>query len=177
MKAVAPIVLALVAGLTMQTAQAGRADTHRFHSGVWFTDRHAPMYDIDDRRYRNKRFKKQGVLRLDVPVHVRGSQRVKLRRLLNRYYDIDLNDFRLRKVVINHHGRRHASASLRTGPVSTPQRFLNHGRTHIFAPANQGRWVLNFHNARVNNIRVVLEPRYRYVAHPHFDRRFHHRGH
>lgn len=123
-----------------------------------------------ERRHEQRRhFNKRDVVRLDIPVRIRGDERVHLRRLLRNHYNIDPNNYRLRKVVVDSRGRNHyASARLKVGGQMADRTRLERGKNHLRAPRySNGRWVLGLNNARVNNIRVVLEPRKRYARHDH----------
>ena len=111
-----------------------------------------------------------GVLRLDIPVRIRGDERIALRRLVRETYGVNPRDYRLRKVVVTNRGHRPAAARIRIGDDVSRVTYLHAGRNHIRAPRGpqSGRWVLGVENARINNIRVVLEPRNRwaYQANP-----------
>lgn len=103
-------------------------------------------------------------IRLDIPVRIRGNERIKLRRLLSNYYGINPRHYRLKKVVVDNRSRRDAYARLRVGDQITDARYLSRGRTHLRAPRHSdGRWVLAVRDARINNIRVVLEPKYNWA--------------
>jgi len=128
------------------------------------TDRYSDKYDRHDRR--SSRYANRDVLRLDIPVRVRGSDRIPLRRLVKRYHRVDLSQYRLKKVVVSNNRRRHASANLRVGDVVTYRQRLRRGNNHIHAPRrSDGRWVLGVKHARVDNIRVVLEPKHGWAKH------------
>jgi len=112
-------------------------------------------------KHRNKH-RARDVLRLDIPVHVRGSARIPLRQAIRSQYDIDLTNYRLRKVVVDNYGQHRGYAKLQTGHRNSGRVALNNGRTHVRAPRyTDGRWNLKLRHARVDNIRVVLEPRHR----------------
>ncbi len=134
----------------------------------------------DDQRYYDKHDKKHGhaghhgryansgeVLRLDIPVRVRGDDRIALRRLVREAYGVNPRDYRLRKVVVTNRGNRHGAARLRIGDDYSRVTYLNPGKNHIRAPrgAQHGRWVLDVENARINKVRVVLEPRNQWAYH------------
>ena len=100
---------------------------------------------------------------------MRGSDRIKLRRLANYYYGIDLDNYRLVRVVVDGHSKRHrhggeGTARLRVGHYETQTKYLD-GRTAFRAPdaRRHAPWVLGINRARVNNVRLVLEPRNRYA--------------
>jgi hypothetical protein len=100
------------------------------------------------------------VIRLDIPVAIRGDDRVHLRRLVNRHSNLNLNNYRLKKVVVNNYARRSAAAKLIVGDRVSSVQWLQRGRNHIAAPRrSDGRWVLGVKDARIDNIRVVLEPK------------------
>jgi hypothetical protein len=136
-----------------------------------------PSYDSDkynDRdNYSSDRFDRHSsrranrdVLRLDIPVHVRGSDRIPLRKLVKQYHRINLDQYRLKKVVVNNHRRRHAYANLQVGDYVTDRQRLRRGNNHITAPhRTNGRWILGVKHARIDNIRVVLEPKHGYAKH------------
>ena len=106
------------------------------------------------------------ILRLNVPVHVRGNERVHLRRAISRHYDINLDQYRLKNVVVHSSGRRQAAAKLNVGYKTGDVHYLARGKNHIRAPRDtNGRWVLGFKDARVDNVRVVLEPKPRWAYH------------
>ena len=153
----------LLASAEANAHHAHKYKSHRYASG--YDDR---RYRYDDKRaYKHKREHKKkhsakhDRLRLDLPVHLRGNDELKIRRALNRHYDIDLDHYRLRKVVFDHHGRRPGAAAVRVGyRWSSPQR-LHRGRNEIYAPHDgDGNWRLGVQGARIDTVRVVLEPRY-----------------
>lgn len=158
-----PNTIAIVVGSMLI---AGFAQARPQHDG-YHADR-LDRYETrrHDSRHRHGARRNRDQIRLDLPVHIRGDQRVALRRLINRHYRINLDHYRLRKVVVNNHSRRHSMARLRVGYQAGPPRHLNRGRNVLSVP-NQGygKWVLGLDNVRVNNIRVVLEPRQRLAYH------------
>ena len=104
------------------------------------------------------------LVRIDVPVRIRGDERIHLRRLLSDYYGINPRHYRLKKVVIDNRSRHGAYARLRVGNQVTNARYLSRGRNHLRAPRyGDGRWVLGVQDARINNIRLVLEPKYNWA--------------
>ena len=105
------------------------------------------------------------IVRLDIPVRVRGDERLHLRRLMHRHgYNPD--HYQLRKVVFNNQSRRHAGARLRVGNQVVTKRHIDRGRNQLHAPRHgDGRWVLAFNNARVDQVRLVLEPKYHWAYH------------
>ncbi len=118
-------------------------------------------------RHGNNRFdnRHRGVIRVDIPVSVRGDQRLPLRRML-RHRGYNPNDYHLRAVVFHNDGRRHASARLRVGDQVNNEYHLGRGKTRLRAPRyaqDSGRWVLGLNNARVDHIRIVLEPKHRWA--------------
>jgi len=112
-------------------------------------------------KYGNKhKAANRGVIRLDIPVAIRGDERVHLRRLINRRSNVNLNNYRLKKVVVNNYARRSAAAKLIVGDRVSHVHTLQRGSNHIAAPRRgDGRWVLGVTDARIDNIRVVLEPK------------------
>lgn len=172
MKATLAIITLLLTATSAMDATAGDRGKRDKHYNVV----------VDDQRYYNKKYNKkrykqdiynrhvdrgysQQRIRLDIPVRVRGDGRLPLKRLLNQHYDIDLQDYRLVKVVVNNKNRYAAGAGLRVGNYRTGYVPLDRGRNHIRAPrqANWGRWVLNLDNVKTNNVRVVLAPRYQHA--------------
>ena len=128
------------------------------------TDRYSDKYDGHDRR--SSRHANRNVLRLDIPVHVRGSDRIPLRKLVKRYHRVDLSQYRLKKVVVSNNRRRHAYANLQVGDRVTDRQRLRRGNNHIDAPRRtDGKWVLGVKHARIDNIRVVLEPKHGFAKH------------
>lgn len=172
MKVSSTITIAVVSLMITGLAQA-RPNHHGYDRGNTIQRYESQRHDG---RHRDGPRHSRDVVRLDLPVHVRGDGRVRLRRLINRHYRINLDHYRLRKVVVDNHGRRHSMGRLRVGKnVSHPQQLYK-GRNVLKVP-NQGfgKWVLRLDNARVNNIRVVLEPRQQW-AHQRSPRRAHHPG-
>ena len=161
--AIAATIVAL-AVLLGGTAQADSVhDTIRQYARFEHADsqRHAD-------KHKHGRYKRRhrDIVRLDIPVHVRGSDTIHLRRLAKRHYDIDLSNYRLRKVVLDNYGRRHASANVRVGHRVTGHQQLNRGRNHLQAPRRgDGRWLLGVRGARIDHIRLVLEPKQRWAYH------------
>ena len=152
-------------------------DDARYYDGKRYKDRHYD--DRYDRRHDKRRWAKKRI-RIDVPVRVRGDERFKLRRIAARR-GIDLNHYRLVKVVVDSHGPRHSWARLRIGDKVSRDVRLGRGRTHIEAPrgAQNGRMILGVVDARVSNIRMVFEPkprRYAYWDKPYkghkYDKRY-----
>ena len=124
------------------------------------------------KQHRSDHVRQHEVIRLDVPVRIRGDERIHLRRLLSNYYGINPRHYRLKKVVVNNRSRRNAYARLRVGNSVTDVRYLSRGKNHLRAPRySDGRWVLGVRDARINNIRLVLEPKYNWA---HHDRPRHH---
>lgn len=102
----------------------------------------------------------QNVIRLDIPVRVRGNDRIHLRKLVNRHSNLNLDNYRLKKVVVDNNSRRYATAKLFVGHNQGEAFALKRGRNHITAPRrSDGRWMLGVRDARIDHIRVVLEPK------------------
>ncbi|MFT7654007.1 MAG: hypothetical protein ACI9UU_003123 [Candidatus Azotimanducaceae bacterium] len=138
-------------------------------------DRYDDQRSIDQRYDENRKgHRAQGPLRLDLPVRVRGDGRIKLKRLAQRQHGIDLDHYRLVKVVVNNRGRHGGAAQLRVGSYSTDYVRLDQGRSVIHPPRHgvNGKWILRLDDARVNNVRLVLEPRHR-----NYVQRGNHRNH
>jgi len=126
-------------------------------SGIAHADRRDRDFSAHDSRPHRQQ---TPAVRLDVPIQIRGDRRIHLRRLINHYYGIDLDHYRIREVIIDHDGNRRALARLRVGRDVTPPVHLYRGRNVIFGPNHgYGHWVLGFDNARVDHIGVVLEPK------------------
>ena len=161
------ITAALAAASPAEAHDRGRDRAHN-HFNEHFNERY------DDQRYRDKRHNRKHYrkIRLDVPVNWRGDGRLKLKRLAQRYHGIDLDQYRLVRVVLDSHGRRHGVARLRVGQYQSDLVYLNRGRSVIHAPQTRGsaRWVLKLDNAKISNVRLVLEPRKR----RHFVHNHHH---
>jgi hypothetical protein len=179
MKTVALTTVVIGALLAADGAFAKPHDDHRkqrndrYEQGHDYDHRYDryDRYEREDRHHR-RHFNKRDVVRIDIPVHIRGDERVPLRRMLRNYYNINPNHYHLRKVVVDNRGRHRASARLKVGDYVSGRQHLHQGRNHLRAPRyGDGRWVLKLNNARVNNIRVVLEPKHHYAA-KHYPRRW-----
>jgi hypothetical protein len=101
---------------------------------------------------------RRDVIRLDIPVHVRGSARINLNRHLRHNFDIDPHQYRLRKVVVHNRSRHHGQAVLNAGGVRT-RTAIHRGANELQTATANGPWMLGLSNARVNRVTVVLEPR------------------
>jgi len=124
-----------------------------------YDDRH--YYDERDYKHKRKHARSEK-LRLDIPVRLRGNDRLRIGRALNRHYNIDLDHYNIRKVVFKNRSRN-ATATLRVGHYVTEPVYLDRGRNEIYAPSEGKRWILNTNGARIHNVRVVLEPKHRYA--------------
>lgn len=109
-----------------------------------------------DSRYRNT---SPVTVRLNYDAN--GSGAIPLKRLLRDQHGINPNEWRLRSVNIRNRSRRDACADLSIGGRSTGVIDLRSGVTSISAPRTRsdGRWVLNYENAKVRDVAVILEPR------------------
>ncbi len=147
-------------------AEADRGDKRDRGDKPRFEQNYDDARYYDGKRYNDKRRWAKKRIRIDVPVRVRGDERFKLRRIAARR-GIDLNHYRLVKVVVDSHGPRHSWARLRIGDKVSRDVRLGRGRTHIEAPrgAQNGRMILGVVDARVSNIRMVFEPKPRRYAH------------
>ena len=185
------VLTTLMLSTALVTSTAALADDYRgkSHRGDYKTHEYK-RYHGDDQRYYRKQDRKHdkhkqhehfagahGVLRLDIPVRVRGDERIKLRQLVRNRYGIDTKHYRLRAVVVNNRARHNGFARLRTGDEVSRKTYLERGENRIRAPRSgqHGKWVLRVDNARINNIRVILEPRRqqfadRYDHHDRYDR-------
>ncbi len=115
----------------------------------------------------------RGLLRLHLPVHFEGDQTIRLDRLVTEHYDLDLDHYLLRGVVIESDGyrnRQHAHARLKVGRYKTARVFIDAGQTAIDAPAyRHNQWQLQLGSgARVHGLLLILEEqRYSsYRTHP-----------
>ena len=137
-----------------QTARYGYHD-RGYHQG------HQPH---DQRRHHCNR---GHLVRINIPVDIRGDERVHLRRALHRRYNINTDNYHLHKVVVDNHAHRRASARLRVGSHTSDRQALHRGSNHLTTPGySEGRWVLSLNNARVTSITVVLEPKRHLAAYP-----------
>lgn len=145
--------------LAATTAEARADDGERRDR---FSQRSHDSRQFDDSRFEQRRAQRNERIRLDFPLHVRGDRRIKLHRLA-RHHGIDLADYRIVKVVVRSHGPRRSYARLSVGHGFAEAVPLHHGRVHIHAPRGRqhGRAVLGLANARVDKVRLVLEPKYR----------------
>ncbi|XOV82533.1 MAG: hypothetical protein ACFHXK_16940 [bacterium] len=131
---------------------------HQFHDNHYRSD-YNKGYKNKFKHGKNKHAHRD-VIRLDIPVAIRGDERVHLRRLVNRHSNLNLNNYRLKKVVVNNYARRSAAARLVVGDRTSGVQALQRGRNHIAAPhRGDGRWILGVKDARIDHIRVVLEPK------------------
>jgi hypothetical protein len=169
MKVLVTTTLVAAALLNTNVALAKSQDGKEIRSDRYYSERQYTDRQHKNRQHhRDQRRYQQEPLRLNIPVRVRGDARIHLRRLI-RNQGYNPNHYTLRKVVVNNKGHYRASAHLRVGNKVTHRRLQHKGKTHIHAPArNDGRWVLALDNARVNHLRVVLEPKYDWA---------HNRGH
>lgn len=146
------------------------SDFRRYHGGdERLFAKHLKRHHRDDHGWakHHGRYARHGdVLRLDIPVRIRGDEHIGLKRLVRERYGVDPRDYRLRKVVVTNRGHRPAAARLRVGDDYSRVTYLNGGNNHIRAPRGPqyGRWVLGVENARISNIRVVLEPKHRWAG-------------
>lgn len=112
--------------------------------------------DRGDSRYRNN-----GPVTVRLNYDANGSGTVSLKRLLRKQHGINSDEWRIRSVNVRNRSRGHAYANLSVGSRSTGAINLRRGTTSIQAPSNRsdGQWVLNFRNAKVRDVAVILEPR------------------
>ena len=107
------------------------------------------------------------VLRIDIPLHAHGEQRLPIRRLI-RNRGIDLDAYYLRAVVIDTKPRSRGFAQLSVGGFRSPDYRLRHkDRVHIPSPARQGgKWQLALGpGSKVRSVTAILEPRRRITRH------------
>lgn len=132
-------------------------------------------YRLDRRARQFKRthdFEHQGWqqhrIKLDLPIRFRGTDRLRLRKIAQRHYAIDLDRYRLVRVVVEGHGRRHrpGTARLIVGHHRSHDEYLN-GRASFRAPdaRRKANWQLKVRDAQINHVRLVLEPRFHKYAH------------
>jgi hypothetical protein len=121
---------------------------------------HKDKYANKYRPYFRNKASHRNLIRLDIPVRVRGNDRIHLRKLVNRHSNVNLDNYRLKKVVVNNNSRRYATAKLFVGQNQSEVFALKRGRNHIAAPRrSDGRWMLGVSNARIDHVRIVLEPK------------------
>lgn len=162
-----------IAGENNWQGKKAKANSEQHHK--FYNNHYDDNYNNDYKKsykYKSKHGKKnkpdhRSVIRLDIPVAIRGDERVHLRRLVNRHSNLNLNNYRLHKVVVNNYARHSAAARLIVGGRDTGVQSLHRGRTHIAAPRrSDGRWILGVRDARIDNIRVVLEPKHHVASRP-----------
>ncbi|MFK7915884.1 MAG: hypothetical protein AB8B93_18370 [Pseudomonadales bacterium] len=114
------------------------------------------------------------VVKLHLPVNLEGRQTLRLNRLVDEYYDIDLDNYVLREVVLETDGandRRDAFASLQVGRYRTGRVGLHNNLTSLEAPVvHSSQWRLQLGSGvRAHGILLVLSERnYNdYRTHPH----------
>lgn len=141
-------------------------------NGVWGKVQH----DRHDRKARP--FKRKGDFarhgwqghrfELDLPIHFRGTDRLRLRKIAQRHFAIDLDRYRLIRVVVDGHGHRHrpGTAGLIVGQHRSQETYLN-GRVAFRAPdaRRKANWQLQVRNAQIRHVRLILEPRFYAYAH------------
>ena len=118
-------------------AHAGRDhDRERDRDRSWDRDHRHSQHDAWHYRDKDIRFNRD-LVRLDIPVHVRGKARMDLKRLIRREHGINPNHYRLVRVVVRGHDiprdRREGFARLRVGDYVSDRVSLD-GRTRIKAP-------------------------------------------
>ncbi len=113
-----------------------------------------------------------GVIRVHIPVHVHGPERLSLGRMIYRQRRLDLDNYVLQAVIV--HGS-HGHTRLTVGHYSSPTVHLNHHEVRIPAPARHGKhWRLYVSpGTDITAITAILQPRSRYTHHgypaPGFD--------
>ena len=113
-----------------------------------------------------------GVIRVHIPVHVHGPERLSLGRMIYRQQRIDLDNYVLRAVVVQ---GSHGHTRLTVGRYSSPTVHLNHNKVRLAAPSRYGdHWRLYLsRDTEVTAITAILEPRQRHGHHaftnPGFD--------
>jgi hypothetical protein len=104
-------------------------------------------------------------IRVQLPIHQHGQQTLKLRRMIGRHTQLDLDGYRLKSVVLKSGRNSHGYASLRVGGHRSGPVFVSdRNRIRIDAPGNAGdRWRLRLGSGtRVRSVIAVLEPRRRH---------------
>ncbi len=113
-----------------------------------------------------------GVIRVHIPVHVHGPERLSLGRMIYRQQRIDLDNYVLRAVVVQ---GTHGHTRLTVGRYSSPTVHLNHNKVRLAAPSRYGdHWRLHVgRDTEVTAITAILEPRQHHAhhayTHPGFD--------
>ncbi len=113
-----------------------------------------------------------GVVRVHIPVHVHGKERLSLRKMIQRRLRVDLDHYSLTAVVV--HGSQ-GHTRLTIGRYSSPTVHLNHHKVRINAPSKHGdRWRLHLSpDTTITAVTAILEPRQRHAhrgyAKPGFD--------
>lgn len=129
-----------------------------------YNSRYDRRYDSAERynRHVDRRHGSQGPVTLRLYYDANGSGRIRLKRMLRDQHGINPDDWRIRSVNIRNKSRRDACADLTVGGRSTGPVYLRKGLTSISAPRSRsdGRWVLDFENAKVRDVAVILEPRH-----------------
>ena len=161
-KRLSRIGIPLIFALSAPLAAADSADRNFERSSAKYRDQHFEPQPVGRYHKKHNRHHYGEVLRLDLPVHVRGKGKIRLGRLINRHYNINLEHYNLRKVVVHNHSR-YGRANLMVGGYHTSRIALHPGRNHIQAPVrdSRGHWKLALRDVYTDHIRVVLEPKYK----------------
>ena len=106
---------------------------------------------------------RRNVLRLHLPVSHRHGSVIPLRKMIERVHGINPDAYELQRVIVRNAGHRDAIVNLRVGrSYSGPIRFAN--RDRIDAPPNRhhdGFWTLYVQRGHLDDVTVVLKPKYR----------------
>lgn len=150
--------------LADDNSRRGAFDSSRDYNSARFDRRYDSRYDSSYKRSRHtsdRRYADARPVTLRLRYDANGDGSIRLRRMLRNQHGIDSNDWRIRSVNIRNKTRRASCADLSVGGRSTGPVNLRRGITTIVAPRGRhdGRWVLNFENAKVRDVAVVLEPR------------------
>lgn len=104
------------------------------------------------------------IVKLHLPVNIEGRQTIRLQRLVDEYYDIDLDEYVLREVVLETDGatdRADAYARLQVGRYRTGRIRISDNLTSLEAPGvHHDRWRLQLGSGvRAHGILLVLSER------------------
>lgn len=114
-----------------------------------------------------------------VAVQMYGQGELNIKRWLEKYADIDTDQYYLTGVVV-HANRQHRGygghALLRVGSNYSPRIELRPGSNHIQAPRyDDGKWRLYVREgAQVHAVTLLIEPRQRYAYDQRYDRGYDH---
>lgn len=140
---------------------------HRHQRGTHWHSQHRAVKKFHSKRASDPHGRSASRIKLDLPIRFRGTDTLRLRRIAQSHYGIDLNRYRLVRVVVDGQGRRHrpATARLIVGDHRSPSAYVD-GRTAFRAPQakRKASWQLGVHNAKIDRVQLVLEPRFHETA-------------